>query len=122
MKYFFFFLILLASCQDYNSNSGDRGRYGPVELNESDPNFRKAYLIIQDRCVSCHDHKHDKWAEFKSNQDWIDADLVVANDAANSEFIKRIVNTQATSSNMPPTGAIPAAEYDHLVEWVTNIP
>lgn len=122
MRSFFIFLILLAGCQDYNSNSGDRGRYGPVELNETDPNFREAYTIIQNRCVSCHEHKHDAWADFKSNADWVNADLVVPNDAANSEFIQRIVNTQATSSNMPPAGAIPTEEYNHLVEWVTNIP
>lgn len=120
MKFFFFILLFFASCQDYNSNSGDRGRYGPVELNETDPNFAKAYNIIQTRCVSCHDHRHDDWADFKTNDDWENSGLVTPNDPSQSEFIERIVNTQSTASNMPPSGPLPDAEYDHLVKWVTE--
>ena len=121
MKYFLLILFLFTSCQDYNSNSGDAGRYGPVELNETDPNFRKAYFIIQDRCVSCHDHKHDKWADFKSNDEWVADGLVEPGVPASSELIERIVNTGNVSSNMPPGGsALPDAEYSALVKWVTE--
>ncbi len=121
MKSFFLFLLLLASCQDYNSNSGDRAKYGPVELTETDPNFRKAYFIIQDRCVSCHDHKHDRWADFKTNDDWVKDGLVEAGAPTTSELIIRIVNSGQVSSNMPPGGsAMPDAEYNHLVKWVTE--
>lgn len=121
MKYFFFILIFFSSCQDYNSNSGDRGRYGPVELDESDPNFRRAYEIIQTRCVSCHDHEHDDWADFKSNDDWEASGKVVPGDPAASVFIERIVNTGQTSSNMPPGGSpLSNDEYNHLVKWVTE--
>jgi uncharacterized membrane protein len=124
MKYFIFILLIFSSCQDYNSNSGDKGRYGPIELNESDPNFRTAYFIIQDRCVSCHDHKHDRWAEFKSNAEWVADGLVIAGQPATSELIVRIVNTgNASSSNMPPGGgALPNTEYNALIKWVTEIP
>ena len=122
MKYFFFFVLILSSCQDYNSNSGDKGRYGPVELNESDPNFSKAYFILQDRCVSCHDHKHDRWAEFKSNADWVADGLVIKGDPPTSELIVRIVNNGQVSSNMPPSGgSLPDAEYKALVKWVEDI-
>jgi uncharacterized membrane protein len=121
MNYFFFSLLLLSSCQDYNSNSGDKGRYGPIELNESDPNFRKAYFIIQDRCVSCHDHKHDKWADFTSNSEWVAEGLVISGQPATSELIGRIVNTGQVSSDMPPGGSpLSDAEYTHLVKWVTE--
>ncbi|MBA2404628.1 MAG: cytochrome c [Bdellovibrionales bacterium] len=120
MKYFFL-LFILASCQDYNSNSGDRAKFGPVVLDETDPNFRRAYFIIQDRCVSCHDHRHDKWADFKSNDEWESEGLVVPGQPATSEFIERIVNTGQVSSNMPPGGSpLPDAEYAHLVKWVTE--
>lgn len=118
---FFYLLLLLVSCQDYNSNSGDRGRYGPVVLNENDPNFREAYDIIQNRCVSCHDHRHDDWAEFKSNADWEASGLVVPTDPDASEFIERIVNSGQTSSNMPPGGSpLPDDEYQHLRKWVSE--
>ena len=123
MKYFLFILFfILSSCQDYNSNSGDKGRYGPVELNESDPNFRKAYFIIQSRCVSCHDHKHDKWADFKSNDEWVADGLVEPGVPASSELIQRIINTgTASSSDMPPGGSpLPDTEYNALVKWVTE--
>jgi uncharacterized membrane protein len=106
MKLFSLALLLLASCQDYNSNSGDKAKFGRVILDESDPNFRQAYFIIQDRCVSCHDHKHDKWADFKSNTEWIAEGLVVAGQPGASEFIERIVNTGQVSSNMPPGNLI----------------
>jgi len=123
MKYIFFLLLFFSSCQDYNSNSGDRGRYGPVILNESDPNFRQAYFIIQDKCVSCHDHRHDSWADLKSNADWLASGLVVRTQPATSEFIIRIINTGEVSSDMPPGGSpLPDAEYNHLIKWVTEIP
>lgn len=121
MKYFLFILFFFSSCQDYNSNSGDRGKYGPVVLNETDPNFRQAYSIIQDKCVSCHDHKHDKWADFKSNDEWVSEGLVVSGDPATSELIIRIINTGDVSSDMPPGGSpLSDAEYNHLIKWVTE--
>lgn len=56
--------------------------------------------------MSCHDHKHDKWADFKSNTEWIAEGLVVAGQPGASEFIERIVNTGQVSSNMPPGNLI----------------
>jgi uncharacterized membrane protein len=121
MKYFLFILFFISSCQDYNSNSGDKGRYGPVELNETDPNFSKAYNIIQSRCVSCHDHKHDKWADFTSNDEWVADGLVEPGVPTSSELIERIVNTGSVSSDMPPGGSpLSDAEYNALVKWVTE--
>jgi uncharacterized membrane protein len=121
MKYFLFGLLFASSCQDYNSNSGDRGKYGLVVLNETDPNFRQAYTIIQDKCVSCHDHKHDKWADFTSNEEWVAEGLVVAGQPEGSELIERIVNTGQVSSNMPPGGsALSDEDYNALIKWVTE--
>lgn len=122
MRFFFLLLIFsLTACQDYNSNSGDRGRYGPIVLNESDPNFAKAYGIIQNRCVSCHDHVHDRWADLKSNDDWVTEGVVTPLSAANSELIQRIVNTGGADSNMPPGGSpLSNEEYSHLLKWVNE--
>lgn len=112
-------LVFVVSCQDYNSNSGDRGKYGPVILNESDPNYAEAYAIIQNRCVNCHRGYHDHWANFTSNDDWIG--LVEPNDPDNSSFIQRIINSGQTNSNMPEGGsALPTAEYNHLRKWVSE--
>jgi hypothetical protein len=114
-------LFILIGCQDYNSNSGDRDLYGPIVLNESDPNFRPAYLVMQSRCMNC--HRHVQWANFKSNQDWIDANLVIPGQPEDSLLIKRIINSNQVGNNMPPGGSpLPDGEYDSLTEWVTNIP
>ena len=114
-------ILALTSCQDYNSNSGDRGRYGPVVLDESDPNFEKAYNIIQTSCVSCHDQEHDRWADFKTNADWLAAGYIDQANPTDSQIIRRIINTGTTESNMPPGGSpLSNDEYNHLIKWVTE--
>lgn len=124
MRFLLLPLLLLSSCQDYNSNSGDRGKYGEVVLNETDPNFRDAYYIIQNRCVSCHDHEHDDWAELKSNDDWIaEGGLITPGQPENSLLLRRIINSAQVGANMPPGGsAIPDDEYEHLEKWITEFP
>lgn len=113
-------LFTITSCQDYNSNSGDR-KYGPVVLNEPDPNFARAYSIIQNRCVSCHDKEHDLWASYTNNDAWVNSGLVVAGNTSNSDLIRRIINTGNSESNMPPGGSpLSNDEYNHLIKWVTE--
>jgi uncharacterized membrane protein len=123
MKLIFLTLLFLFSCQDNNSNSGDRGKYGPVEFDEADPNFSKAYYIVQDRCVNCHSGYHNSWAEYKSNAAWISSGLIIQNDSQNSSFLNRIINSAQVGANMPLNGtALPDAEYDHLVQWIEGMP
>lgn len=121
MKFFLLFIIIFSSCQDYNSNSGDKGKYGPVAFNETDPNFEKAYYIIQSRCVQCHSGYHNNWADFKSNNEWQGGGLVIPQDTQNSPFLARIINSGQAGADMPQGGsAIPNAEYTHLVKWVNE--
>lgn len=116
--------IITVSCQDYNSNSADRVKYGPVVLNESDPNFARAYNIIQSRCVSCHSSTiHDPWATYQDNAAWIDSGLVQRQDSQNSYFIQRIINYGGASSNMPQgQSALSQSDYEHLVKWIDEMP
>ena len=114
-------LFTLASCQDYNSNSGDRAKYGPITLS-GDSKLDAATAVLQSRCISCHDRYHDNWADLKTNADWITEGLVVAGDVAGSRLIQRTVNTGATDSNMPPgRPPLPNDEYKTLTDWVTGI-
>lgn len=117
-------LLLLSSCQYFTSNSYDKEKYGPVLSDETDPNFLKAYNIIQNRCINCHSSTiHAHWSQYKDNNAWLDSGLVNRQDADNSFFIQRIINYGGPSSNMPQgSGALPPAEYDFLKEWINNIP
>lgn len=122
MKIVFFILLTLLSCQDYNSNSGDKGRYGPVNLLGADAQFSTAYFIIQDRCVSCHDGVHNRWADFKGTNDWIAESYIVPGNAANSTLIKRVINTGGAAANMPPGGSpLSNEEYNSLKEWINAL-
>lgn len=119
-----FLLLIFISCQDYNSNSADRSKYGPVVLTDTDPNFAQAYNIIQNRCVSCHSSSiHDPWADLKDNASWLDSGLIQRQDPDNSILLQRIINYGGASSNMPQGGsALPDSEYQHLVKWINEIP
>ncbi len=124
MKIFFFFSLFLLSCQDYNSNTGDRDKYGEVSL-ENNAQFRRAYSIIQNRCVNCHTSSvHDTWASYTTNEMWIKSgsNRVLPGRAQDSNLIIRIINSGHTNSNMPIGGsALPNDEYDALVEWIDNL-
>jgi uncharacterized membrane protein len=114
MKYIFIFLFI-TGCQDYNSNSSDRSKYGPIVLDENDPNFAPAYNVIQNRCVSCHSSPiHNPWSTYTNNEKWLDPD--------NSYFVQRIINYGGSSANMPQGGSsLPQAEYDAIRTWIENI-
>lgn len=121
----FIFLALLLACQNYNSNSSDRARYGEIEL-ENDPQFQRAYTIIQNRCVNCHTSQiHAAWATYTTSADWIKSggQRVIPGSPQDSKLITRIINSGENDSNMPLGGsALPNDEYDALVEWIQNLP
>lgn len=123
MKLGLLLLILLSGCQDYNSNSSDKEKYGQVQL-ENNAQFRTAYGIIQNRCVNCHTYQgHSVWADYTTNAEWIASGLIIKGDPRNSRLIYRIKNSGQADSDMPLGGsALPDSEYDALVEWVENIP
>jgi hypothetical protein len=118
----FFFLLLLTSCQDQNSNSSDKEKYGPISL-DSDPNFPRAFQLIQSRCISCHTGYHNTWAQYQSNGDWLSSGLINRGDANNSQLILRIINTEGQDSDMPKNSSrLPDAEYEWLKKWINEIP
>lgn len=122
MKFFLLLTLLLSSCQDYNSNSGDQGRYGIVSLVGS-AEFKASYAVIQNRCVNCHSGYHNNWANFTAEQDLVNDNKVVPANPAGSLLIQRIVNTGGSAANMPPGGSpLPDAEYEALKTWITAIP
>jgi mono/diheme cytochrome c family protein len=114
-------LILALSCQDYNSNSGDKFRYGPLGLEAgSSAEFTSAYVILLLRCASC--HHHDAYAGYKSEQAWKDAGLVVGGNPDASTVINNIRNYEGTGSNMPQdSGPLPDEEYTALKTWVQSV-
>lgn len=122
MKFLLLLLPFIVACQDYNSNSADRNRYGPLVLPETDPNFRRSYLILQSKCMNC--HQHAAWADYKTNDRWESEGYVLPGNPDDSLVLRRIINSgHAGESNMPPGGpAMDTDDYDHLVDWVTNIP
>jgi uncharacterized membrane protein len=115
-------LLFLTACQDYNSNSSDRFRYGSLEL-ENNPEFRASYAILQNRCINCHTSSvHSGWSTLTTSQKWIDSGRVINGDAQNSILIERIINSGHTNSDMPlGSGALANDEYDTLVEWIDNL-
>lgn len=116
-------LLLTGACQDYNSNSADRIKYGPVVLDESDPNFARAYNIISSKCINCHTGYHNNWAELKNNDAWLDYGILLRGDPNNSMFIQRIINYGGTSSNMPFGGSpLSNSDYQHLTKWIEEMP
>lgn len=122
-NFFLLFSLLLFGCQDYNSNTSDKVKYGIIEL-EASPRFRAAYPIIQSRCVNCHFGTHNIWASYITNQLWIDSgdNRVIPGNAADSNFIRRTINSGNNNSNMPLGGsALSADEYQILVDWINGI-
>lgn len=116
-------LAFLSGCQDYNSNTNDRERFGRVNLTGG-AKFEAAYYIIQQRCTNCHSSSiHNSWASYTSEADWISRGYVVAGDPDSSRLIFRIINSGGTDSNMPlGLGPLPNDEYQALVDWVNEIP
>jgi len=119
------FLLLMGSCQNYNSNTTDRTRYGTQTL-EDNPRFVRAYAIIQSRCTNCHTSAiHAGWASYTTSAKWVasGASRVVAGQPQSSQLILRTINSGETQSDMPQGGSpLPNDEYDALREWIENIP
>lgn len=119
MKFaFFLFTFLFVGCQDYNSNTFDRDRYGKIEL-IGGAQFEAAYKVLQNRCMNCHEHAG--WSAYTNQAQWVNESLVIPNDKDNSKLINRIKNYGSANSDMPVGGsALPSTEFDTLVQWVTG--
>jgi hypothetical protein len=118
--------VLLTSCDEYNSNSADKIRYGEnteEEVNSGDPNFAPAFAIIRTKCISCHSGDHNNWAAYTDDDKWIASGLVHRGDPDNSSFITRIINSGHPGANMPEgLGALPDSEFQILRKWISEMP
>jgi uncharacterized membrane protein len=114
---------LFVACQNYNSNSSDKFKYGPIEL-ENSSLFRAAYPVIQSRCVNCHTSTiHDAWASYTTSAQYISAGLIVRNDPNGSKFIRYIQNSNLSPASMPlNAGPLPNDEYQILIDWINGLP
>ena len=119
-------ILLLTSCEDYNSNSADKIKYDntpQAEQSGGDPNFAGAFSVIKSRCVNCHSGYHNSWASYTTNEDWLASGLVNRGDPDNSRLIRRIINSGSPGANMPlGQGRLPDSEYQLLRKWITEIP
>jgi hypothetical protein len=110
------FILLIASCQDYNSNSADESRYEEISFPPgASAELQASYRIIKDRCFVC----HSEWSSYKTDQQWVDAGLVDFGQASNSSLIYRLKNFSPPGDM--PTGAYPTmpnSEYQKLLDWV----
>lgn len=112
-------LLTFISCQTYNANTFDGDKYAVTDL-VGGQNFRASYKILQNRCMNC--HTHGEWAAYKNTQDWVSRQsLVISGDPDQSSLIFRIINHGGAVSDMPQGGqALPDAEFQTLVDWVTD--
>lgn len=109
-------LLIFISCQTYNANTFDEDKYGPSDLTGG-ANFKASYKILQTRCVSCHSY-HQEWAGYTDTQDWVNNNLAIDGNPDGSPVIFRLINH---GGDMPQGGqALPASEYQTLVDWVTD--
>lgn len=112
-------LLVFTGCQDTNSNSYDKDKYS--EVGDGDPAFKAAFTVLQNRCISCHDHS--AWSKYTSSEKWIASGLIVAKNTSASPIIYKIYNFGGGSSNMPLGGStgIPGSEYQALLDWVEGL-
>lgn len=123
MKKLFFLALFLIGCgQDFNSNSFDREKYGTTGIDTSTPaglRLSKAYNVMATNCTSCHTGYHNIYASYTTNQQWIDAGLVVAGDFNGSFLIQKLQNF---GGNMPQGGSqLGESEITNLQEWIDNL-
>jgi hypothetical protein len=114
-------LFTYIGCQDYNSNSFDKDRYGAIELTGS-AGFKASYPILQNKCMNC--HRHSQWSGYTDERDWVNNENLInpTGAAGDSQLIYRIINHGGANSNMPVGGqALPPAEYETLTNWVSGV-
>lgn len=113
-------MLTFLGCQDTNSNSYDKDKYSDT-VSDSNPTFKAAYTVLQNRCITC--HYHAAWSKNDTPEKWIEQGLVVSQDASSSPIIYKIYNFGGGSSNMPLGGStgIPGSEYQALLDWVEEL-
>ncbi len=116
MKTLLFILTLISCGQDYNSNSSDKTNASTIQdsTNEADKRRLAATSILEQNCFSCH-----SWSGYKTDKLWVDAGFIIAGNAADSELIKRLINS---GGDMPQGGsALTNNDATTLTEWINGV-
>lgn len=128
MKYLVYLILYFIFCscgQDYNSNSFDDSIYVQTDCTgtESQIRFCNAFKIINNKCISCHTGFHNTYATFDSSEKWINAGLILQNNAAQSTLMIRLKGYGVTSLANMPQGAsqLTQDEIDTLENWITGL-
>lgn len=114
-------LLILAGCQDLNSNSTDQSRYGEGAVTGSAV-FVDAFEVIQNRCANCHTSTiHNKWSTYRTEADWVTKEsTIIPGNPAESSFITRLKNYP--NGDMPVgAGPLPNDELTKLQDWVEQL-
>ncbi|MBT3585742.1 MAG: hypothetical protein HN509_12630 [Halobacteriovoraceae bacterium] len=117
---FLIFLLLISCGQTFNSNSGDAKFAITTCADPSNTTLFNATLVLADRCINCHTGYHDKWANYCTNNDWVNAGEVLPGNSAGSLLIK--ILKQNAGGTMPKNQPkIPDTEYQTLIQWIDGI-
>jgi uncharacterized membrane protein len=115
-------LILLSSCQDFNSNSFDESLVDTVNIDTSTPGGKRlkdSYDILNDKCMNCHTGYHNSWLKYDTDNLWETNQVVIKGDAEASELIIRMKNR---GGDMPLGGVqLTVDEFQVVSEWINNI-
>tara|TARA_Y100000296_G_C5145708_1_gene243560 strand:+ start:988 stop:1350 length:363 start_codon:yes stop_codon:yes gene_type:complete len=111
-------LSFICSCQTDNSNSFD-DILGSSSIDPNNPNLVKAYAVIEERCINCHEGYHNNYASLDTDEKWIASGNVTAGIIGDSPLITKLKNR---GGNMPKGGAnLTEDEYNALVTWIEGL-
>ncbi len=100
--------------QDYNSNSNDNAGVMNIDC-AIKPELCAAYVaMFKNHCFECH-----AWSEYYTDDDWINAGLVIRGSPDTSILVRRLKNA---GSDMPRNyNPLTASEYNAVRTWIQNL-
>lgn len=109
-------ILVLSNCgQNYNSNSNDVTGSSNIDCGLY-AKLCTAYPVIQhNHCFQCH-----SWSGYRTDEQWVQAGLVVPGSPNTSSLIKQLQNT---GGDMPKDySALSSDDIDTLKAWIQAIP
>lgn len=121
LVYFISFIFLNSCVQTFNSSSTDSSLTAFSRCaDQSNTKLCEANDIIYSQCIDCHDRFHDDWANYDTNQKWVDSARVIAGDADRSPLIIKLKNEGGNMPKDKPT--MSEADLLKLKEWINTMP
>ncbi len=122
MKCLILIIFFMVGCgQSYNSNSPDSRAYADLPA-IADPGLIPAFIVINQKCISCHTGYHSSWYNYTANVNWVNSGLAVSGSPSQSQIYKYLAGVTGSISDMPK-GETPLSqsEIDTLVTWINGI-